>query len=151
MTKEQFRYFQRSFFKHLTGSFNPVTLKITKISVDHQGDALNSFVGDGVRSEVETYELKALYKRMVSNKEREAYGVSADVSIVVYVSPLELEAQTGSKQFPEYFKRSYAGFQFEFLGNKFEVDRMIAKEEFFSGEELLCMAYQFDLKRDEGY
>ena len=151
MKKSDFIHFQKSFFTHLTTGFNPVEVTIHKLGYDaDEVYDLDDFVGGGTLQDTTTFKLKALFKKIVTEKDREKYGVDTNVSIIIYISPLELEQKTGSKTFPDYFMNSYAGYSLEFQKRLYEVERVIMLEEFFTTDEIMCMAYQFDLSREGG-
>lgn len=87
ISNSAFLAYQRKFFDKVKSSPYKVTMIVTeKIPGD---DALADFVGSSERTSV-SYELPCLYEKVVSNTQREAYGLPLDTQGVIYLSPLQL-------------------------------------------------------------
>jgi hypothetical protein len=65
--------------------------------------------------------LKCLFKREVDESERGLRGVGQTSKLTVYVSPIDLETATGSADFPDYVRNSYARISATFDNDHYEV------------------------------
>ena len=73
-------------------------------------------------------------------------GVTVDTSVVAYISPIELQAKTGSASIPAEMMSSFRRMKVQFIGKTFEIIRVTEVEPMVLQGGVMCIAYQFDLK-----
>ena len=148
VSAEKFAKLQRLFFQKVTSGCNVSTVDLKFIEVSSES-ALTKFTGDGKRTVKKSVNLKCFYKRNISDKDREKMGVSQDVTSIVYISPLDLNAKTGSMSFDDDITESYSGIMVEFIGKLYQIESIIDLEPMFDGKEWVCLAYQINLKNSD--
>lgn len=146
ITPSKFKELQKLFFQKVGSCCNPTSLKLKFVAVTST-NSYDEFTGDGERSVDKEVDLKCLYLRNISDKQREKTGVSQDVTDIVYISPLELEAKYGSQKFPDYVRNAYSHLIVELFGNSYSVVNIQELEPMPVGKEYVCLCYQMNLKR----
>lgn len=144
-----FAYLQNLFYTRLSQCCNPVEVSL-KYFRTSGGDKFTNFTGDNNRLPTMEFNLHCLYQRDLNDKQREKLGVNQNVTDVIYISPLELQQKTGSNKFPEEVRNSYAMISVEFLGKHFELLSIKDLEPVHNGMEVMCIAYQLNLRTDTG-
>lgn len=150
LTPSIFQKVQETFLAKVTSVNNTSVVTLKFLDVDYAGDKLAAFKGEGVRTVSSSVEMKCLYKKNISEIERQKYGLSQEVTAMVYISPLDLKAKTGSELFPGYTMGGYARMTVEFLGGYYEVQSITPLESQFDGKNYTCVAYQLNLKNVAG-
>lgn len=145
----KFKKLQKLFFKQVTSSCNPTTVTLKFIKLTSTGD-YTDFTGDSGREVDKEVVLSCFYTRSLSNKQRDKFGVSEDVTTILYISPIELKNKFGSDTLPEYVRRSYSQIAIEFLGKHHEIDSIKDLEPMQSDTGYVCLAYQINLKETTG-
>lgn len=145
----RFGTIQKRFFDRITKCCNPSTVKFTFLKTISEG-TLSDFLGDSSRVPDKVYELRCLYQRYMNDKQREKAGVTEEVDLSLFISPLELEAKTGSFDFPEQVRSSYSGIAVELFGKHHEIESIRDLEPQQSMGRVTCVAYQINLKSGKG-
>lgn len=148
VSAEKFAKLQRLFFQKVTSGCNVSTVDLKFIETSSES-ALTKFTGDGKRTVKKSVNLKCFYKRNISDKDREKMGVNQEVTSIVYISPLDLKAKTGSMSFDDDITKSYSGIMVEFIGKLYQIESIIDLEPMFDGKEWVCLAYQINLKNSD--
>jgi len=149
ITPSKFAQLQKLFFSKVTTCCNPSTVTLNFIKLTTNGDYAD-FTGDSERDIDQEITLRCFYDRNLSDKRREKYGVSTEVTDIVFISPLELKAKYGNIRFPEYILSSFSQISVGFLGKHYEIDNIIELEPMHNGKEWVCLAYQINLMGTTG-
>lgn len=149
ISKKHFSVLQNLFYSKVASCCNSATVRLIFFSTDG-GDRISNFVGDNKRVPTKTVDLNCLYQRNLNDKMREKLGVNQEITDIIYISPQELQKKTGNAKFPEEVRNSYAMIAIEFLGNHYELNSIVDLEPMHNGNELMCIAYQLNLKTLSG-
>ena len=145
----RFAKIQQRFFERITKCCNPTMVTIEYIKVTSQGE-LSDFMGDNQREVETSFQLKCLYQRYTNQKQREKAGVTEEVELTIFISPLELEKKTGKFDFPEQVRSSYSGIAINIFGKHHEIESIKDLEpQQILGRDT-CVALQLNLKNGKG-
>jgi hypothetical protein len=95
LTRSKFHEVQRGFFNTVRQS--PTCCEIKETTVSATSLSYSEFVGESDRT-VKAYSIKCLFHRIVNNHDRDKFGLSKDVSAIIYTSPTILSAAMGKWQ-----------------------------------------------------
>lgn len=149
LSSSKFAYLQNLFYSKLATCCNPVLVTLTFFKTEG-GDKFSNFTGDNKRVPDKVVNLHCLYQRDLNDKQREKLGVNQEVTDILYVSPIELEKKFGSNKFPQEVRNSYAMISVEFLGKHYELLSIKDLEPMHNGKEVMCIAYQINLRATTG-
>jgi hypothetical protein len=110
-------------------------------------NSFTDFTGDSIRDfDTNKIELKCLYDKTISDRDRDKYGIGEDITARVYISPLELKVKTNEYRFAPAIMAASAAILVNFQGEQFEVAQIIELEkQIYDGEEL-SLAIELRLK-----
>jgi len=145
ISQAQYESFRELFYNRVVTETNGADITLQFIGVAY-GDSVDQFLGEGVRTVTSQHTLKCLYRWVKSDKMRENMGVTVDTSVVAYISPIELQAKTGSASIPAEMMSSFRRMKVQFIGKTFEIIRVTEVEPMVLQGGVMCIAYQFDLK-----
>ena len=140
---------QQRFFARIAQCGNPTRVTLGFLKIISTG-SFTDFTGDSKREIDKAYELHCLYQRYLNDKQREKAGVVEDVDLSIFISPLELEAVTGSFDFPENVRSSYSGMTVILFGKHHEIESIRDLEPQQSNGRDTCVAFQINLKSGKG-
>lgn len=149
ITPSKFAQLQKLFFNKVTKCCNPSSVTFSFIKLTSEG-GFADFTGDSSRSIDKEVSLRCFYDRNLSDKSREKYGVSSEVTTIVFISPLELKQKYGDIKFPDYVRTSFSQISVTFLGKHYEIENIIDLEPMHNGKEWMCLAYQVNLMNSTG-
>jgi hypothetical protein len=138
---------QTTFFSRIGGCNNPasVTIQIPKITAfstftDFTGDSAEDFAKN-------EYVVKCLYTRNISQKDRDRYGISEEVSTRVFISPLDLKKVYGEYRFTEEIMACKNTIRCIFLGVTYEVFQIVELEPMVIQGKDVSIAIELRLKK----
>lgn len=139
VTRNQFLYYQNTFYKKLLATPYRIKLEIVTIQKVEPTEefSLEAFVGDSPRTS-EFYEFQALYEKEIPNRTREKYGLPKEVNGVVYLSPKQLVPALG------YYHLDWNKTKVHFEGRIQVIDKIIYLEELYGS----CVGVQIFVKDD---
>ena len=140
---------QQRFYNNIVKCKNPTEVKLIFIKVTSEG-TLSDFLGDSKREPEKVISLKCRYQRYLNDKQREKAGVTEEVDMSVFISPLELEQKTGSFELPEQVRSSYSGIAVELFNQHHEIESIRDLEPQQRLGKVTCVALQINLKRGKG-
>lgn len=140
---------QQRFYNNIVKCRNPTDVKLIFVKVTSEGE-LSEFLGDNKREADKIISLKCRYQRYLNDKQREKAGVTEEVDMSVFISPIELEQKTGSFELPEQFRSSYSGVAVEIFNQHHEVESIRDLEPQQRLGRVTCVALQINLKRGKG-
>lgn len=129
---------------------NPSNIEV--LIPEYDSDSVRSeseFTGEIKPIKQNSIKLHCFYNRTDSDIVRSKYGVSEEVTLVVFVSPIELEKKTGSTRFSERIMRNKQLVKVKFNGNEYFVQNILYKEEFPDANETMAIAIQLNLMEEE--
>lgn len=144
-----FSKIQQRFFATLSRCGNPTEVIIQFIKVTSTG-SFTDFTGDSQRTVDMEFGLRCFYQRYLNDKQREKAGVAEDVTLSVFISPLDLQAKTGSFDFPDYVRSSYSRIAVKMFGKHHEIESIRDLEPQQLAGKITCIAYQINLKGNTG-
>lgn len=92
LTRSKFHTIQQNFFNAVRQS--PTCCSIKETTVIATSLSYNEFVGESGR-QVKTYSVRCFFHRVVNNHDRDKFGLSKDVSAIIYTSPVLLSKAMG--------------------------------------------------------
>jgi len=138
VTKGQFLNYQNIFYQKLLRTPHSVSLEVVTVHHEHPEEefSFERFVGDSKR-ETKLYDnIQALYEKEVPNRTREKYGLSYEVSGVVYLSPKQIEPIFSTYVIPLNTTKIH------FNGRVQVIDKIIYLEEMYGS----CVGIQIFVK-----
>jgi hypothetical protein len=141
----QYESLRQLFFDKITDGDNKALFTLQFVDVAY-ADRRGQFLGEGEESDAGTYQFQCFYRWMRNDKMRERSGVETDVDMVIYISPIDLFKKTGSYSIPENYMKAFAKMRVTFIGEQFEIKKVVEVEPMAVDGGRTCIAYQFDLK-----
>lgn len=140
---------QRRFYERVACCKNPTEVILQFIKTTSTG-YFTDFTGDSQRAVDQEIRLKCRYQRYLNDKQREKAGVTEEVTMSVFISPLELEKKYASFDFPEYVRSSYSGIAVIIFNQHHEIESIRDLEPQQTLGRITCVAYQINLKAGKG-
>jgi len=147
MTKSKFKKLQNLFFSKICKQ--PNTIKLYAFDVINEGDYY-SFIGESAVVEKDPLILRAFYVKTDNENIRADLGLAEDIALIVYISPLDLERQTGDKNFTVNIDK-LLNVRAEFINIDYRVKKINKIEPVTIDGDFLHLAYELQLSSYDKY